>query len=69
MALPAVAWAPGAGDHGAAQGWEWGHGGRASRPNPYEAPDCQETDYPQERISCFFSARLVPAQSASSNVL
>jgi hypothetical protein len=23
-------------------------------PNPYEAPSCQETDSPQERISCFF---------------
>ena len=24
---------PWEGDQGAAQGWEWGHGGRASRPN------------------------------------
>jgi hypothetical protein len=37
----------------------WGHG-EATReavpgrtPNPYEAPRCQETDYPYERIFCF----------------
>jgi hypothetical protein len=24
---------PGAGDYGASQSWEWGYGGRASRPN------------------------------------
>jgi hypothetical protein len=23
-------------------------------PNTYEAPGCQETDFPYERISCFF---------------
>ena len=34
----------------------------------YEAPSCQETDSPQERISCVFSAGLVPAQSAASRV-
>ena len=38
MALPAVACAPGTGDHKAAQGWEWGHGGRVSRPNPAVEP-------------------------------
>ena len=37
-------------------------------PNPYEAPCCQETDSPYERISGFFSAGLVPAQSTCSRV-
>jgi len=31
MVLPAVAYAPGAGDHRAAQGWEWSHSRYASQ--------------------------------------
>jgi hypothetical protein len=25
-----------------------------AKPNTYEAPGCQETDYPYQRFSCFF---------------
>jgi hypothetical protein len=38
-------------------------------PNPYEAPGCQETNDPQERIACFFAAGLVLAPAASRCVL
>jgi hypothetical protein len=37
-------------------------------PNPYEAPMCQETNYPYERIFCFFSALGFLAQSADGLV-
>jgi len=37
-------------------------------PNPYEAPMCQATHYPDERIFCFFSAWGVLAQSADGLV-
>jgi hypothetical protein len=36
--------------------------------NPYEAPMCQETNYPYERIFCFFSALGFLAQSADGLV-
>jgi hypothetical protein len=40
----------------------------ATRPNPYEDPSCQETDYPEERIVAVFSAFFVLAQSAAGVV-
>jgi hypothetical protein len=37
-------------------------------PNPYEAPMCQETNHPYERIFCFFSALGFLAQSTDGLV-
>jgi hypothetical protein len=42
--------------------------GRESRPNPYEAPGCQETHYLSERFFCFFSAFQGLAQSTFGRV-
>lgn len=37
--------------------------------NPYEDPCCQETNFPEERILCFFfSAIEIPASWSSGNV-
>ena len=43
--------------------------GAVAAPNPYEAPSCQETNFPQKRIlPIFFRYASGQARSASGNV-
>ena len=55
---------------GAVTWWGAPIGGPTERPQPntYEAPSCQETNYPYERIFVFFFALGFLAQSADGLV-
>ena len=41
---------------------------KVAQPNPYEAPGCQETNYPYERIFSLFSALFAASQSSLGNM-